>query len=263
MRFSKWHALGNSYILIERASAARPLDAKLVSRLCDPDRGVGSHGVLEVLHRAANEAEILIWNPDGSMAEMSGNGTRIAAAWLAGESRAERVAIITAGRRVEARIVAPGVIEQNLGAVVVGATETLLVGTLAVSLVPVDVGNPHAVVIDQPVTVDTLRAIGPTIETHRRFPQRTNVQLATPEGAHAVRALVWERGAGETPASGSSAAAVAAAAVTLGWCAGAVTVRMPGGELQVAIASGVARLTGPAKEIARGEISLSTTEEML
>src|SRR5262245_45219305 len=152
MRFSKWHALGNSYILIERASTGRALSAELVRHVCDPDRGVGSHGVLEVVARSGGEAEVVIWNPDGSVAEMSGNGTRMAAAWLAAESEIESVVITVGGRRVEARIVAPGVIEQTIGGVEVGEAEVLQVDGGTVELVPVTVGNPHAVVIDQPLT---------------------------------------------------------------------------------------------------------------
>ncbi len=257
MRFSKWHALGNSYLLIERGSAGAALTAAVVERVCDPDRGIGSHGVLEVVGREGAEAEIVIWNPDGSVAEMSGNGTRIAACWLAAQTGASAVSIVVSGRRVEAQVLEPGVVQQTLGPIEVGELEPLDVGDVSVSLVPVDVGNPHAVVVDQPLTRDALLSLGPALEVHPRFPTRTNVQLATPEGPHAVRALVWERGAGETPASGSSAVAVAAAAAALGWCTGSVRVTMPGGTLDVAIEDGAATLTGPAEEIARGEIVCS------
>jgi diaminopimelate epimerase len=256
MRFSKWHALGNSYLVIERADAGRILTPDDVRRLCDPDCGVGSHGVLEVVVRRGDAAEIVIWNPDGSTAGMSGNGTRIAAAWLAAAAGADVVTITVAGRSVGARVIAPGIIEQDLGEVEVGAVESLEVGSAEIRFVPVELGNPHAVVVGEQVTRERLLELGPSLETHPRFPQRTNVQLAEAVSDTVVRALVWERGAGETPASGSSAVAVAAAAASLGWSGSTTTVRMPGGDLRVTIESARARLVGPAEEIARGEIRL-------
>ena len=126
MRFSKWHGLGNDYLLVERAEAGRPLEPALVRRLCDYHVGIGSDGILEILsadavrrlcdhHRGVGadgivevvssedaHAEILIWNPDGSTAELSGNGTRIAARWLGRRSSAERVVIRTGTREVAA-----------------------------------------------------------------------------------------------------------------------------------------------------------------
>ena len=102
---------------------------------------------------------------------------------------------------------------------------------------------------------DTLLRLGPLIEEHERFPARTNVQLVRVDGLHEVTAAVWERGAGETSASGSSAVAVAAAAIVNGWCESPVRVRMPGGELEVALdAENRATLTGPAEEICEGEL---------
>ena len=101
---------------------------------------------------------------------------------------------------------------------------------------------------------EELRRLGPLVERHPRFPGRTNVQLAARLDAHRVAALVWERGAGETAASGSSAVAVAAAAVANGWSSSPVTVELPGGSLRVDLDDGAATLTGPAVEIARGEL---------
>ena len=93
MRFSKWHALGNSYLLIEQAELGRPVDEELARRLCDVRIGVGSDGLLEVLALDGTAAEIAIWNPDGSTAEFSGNGSRIAAAWLARRAEADAVTV--------------------------------------------------------------------------------------------------------------------------------------------------------------------------
>ena len=255
VRFSKWHALGNSYLLVEPEAAARPVDADLVRRVCDVRRGVGSDGVLEIVRVDGAEVEITIWNPDGSKAEFSGNGTRLAAMWLAECTGADEVAVRvgTAAYRARRR---GALVEMEVGQVSVAPAETLAVDGDEVEFVPVSVGNPHAVVRRAPVREELLR-LGPLLERHDRFPERTNVQLADAAGAGTVRALVWERGAGETSASGSSAVAVAAAAVAGGWAESPVTVSMPGGDLAVALdAAGRAWLTGPAVEIARGELVL-------
>lgn len=256
MRFEKWHALGNAYLVIERPGDGA-LDPARVRRLCDVARGIGSDGVLEVVSRAGTEAEVVIWNPDGSIAEMSGNGTRIAALWLAGEVDRHELTIITSGRRLHARVVAPGEAELDVGHVKVGEPENLaLAGGEVVQVIPVSVGNPHAVVrLAGPSREDLLR-LGPVLETHPRFPDRTNVQLVEPVGPNELDVLVWERGAGETPASGSSATAAAAAAVTAGWCVAPVTVHMPGGDLFVSFAGSHATLLGPAERICAGETAL-------
>src|SRR5919202_4300708 len=104
MRLSKWHGLGNDYLLVERAELSVPLTPERVRRLCDYHFGVGSDGILEVVSANGTEADVVIWNPDGSTAELSGNGTRIAARWLARRSGAEEVAIQVGPRTVQARI---------------------------------------------------------------------------------------------------------------------------------------------------------------
>jgi diaminopimelate epimerase len=116
------------------------------------------------------------------------------------------------------------------------------------------VGNPHAVVRGSADRAALLR-LGPRLETHTRFPERTNVQLVRVDGLNELTVLVWERGAGETTASGSSAVAAAAAAITNGWCESPVTVRMPGGTLRVELdAEARATLVGPAERICDGEL---------
>lgn len=254
MRFSKWHALGNSYLLVERDELGRAVDAELSRRLCDVRTGVGADGVLEVLELDGAEAAIAIWNPDGSRAEFSGNGTRLAAMWLAQRTGSERITIRVGDRRYAARRRERDLVEMAVGPVAVEPPEQLEVDGETVEVTPVSVGNPHAVV-RWDATRDDLLRLGPLLERHARFPGRTNVQLATPVAEAAMRALVWERGAGETTASGSSAVAVAAAAVANGWRTSPVTVQMPGGDLLVAFdGDGAATLTGPAVEIARGEL---------
>jgi diaminopimelate epimerase len=233
MRFSRWRAAGNEYLLAERAELAGPLTAERV-------RGeVGeADGILEVISAAGDEAEIVIWNADGSVAEMSGNGTRIAALWLAEQGGASAVRIRVGPREVAARMLGGGEVEQELGTVEVYEQERIA----GLDVVPVSVGNPHAVVVGDP---DDLPLIGPLLETHPRFPERTNVQVARVDGPGRVTARVWERGVGETRSSGTSAVAVAAA--THG--EGEVVVSFPGGDLRVRLEGGRAWLTGPAERV--------------
>jgi len=255
MRFEKWHALGNAYVLVVQPDAG-PLTPDRVRRLCDPDTGIGSDGVIEVVGHEEQRAEIAIWNPDGSSAEMSGNGSRIAAAWLLRELGAGAVEVATAGRLVRSTAAAGGLVRQEIGEVAVAPDEELDLSGERVTVIPVDVGNPHAVVRRDALSRDDLLRLGPALETHPRFPQRTNVQLVRSESPDALSALVWERGAGETRASGSSAVAVGAAAVARGWCTSPVRVAMPGGELLVAVSGSSVVLTGPAEQICAGTTPL-------
>ena len=255
MRFEKWHALGNAYLLVEQP-AAGTLAPTRVRRLCDVDTGIGSDGLLEVTGRDAGRAVVRIWNPDGSTAELSGNGTRIAAAWLLRESGLPEVEIETESKLVRAVPGAPDMVRQELGVVSVSDDEVLDVAGERLGIVTADVGNPHVVVLRDALSRDDLLRLGPAIETHPRFPRRTNVQLAIPEPPDKVSVLVWERGAGETAASGSSAVAVAAVAVARGWCSSPVRVAMPGGELVVTITDGQASLEGPAEQICVGTTDL-------
>ena len=251
MRFWKWHALGNSYLVLDE-----PIEPDLARRLCDVRYGIGSDGVVEVVSADGSRAEIVIWNPDGSVAEFSGNGSRIAAAWLAARAGTPQVTIAVSGRAYPAAVREDGLVAMGVGDVEVGETETIALGGERIELTAVSVGNPHAVVRRAADRDDLLR-LGPQIERHERFPERTNVQLVRVDGPNALTVLVWERGAGETSASGSSAVAAAAAAVANGWCESPVTVRMPGGELRVEL-DDEARITlvGPAEEICEGEIRL-------
>jgi diaminopimelate epimerase len=254
MKLSKWHGLGNDYLLVERDELAAPLTAEQVRHICDYHFGVGSDGILEVVTADGDRAEVVIWNPDGSTAELSGNGTRIAARWLARRSGAQEVWITVGPREVTARMRDGAEVELDVGAVEVGETETISVGSERVELTPVSVGNPHAVIRREPEHPELLR-LGPLIETHERFPERTNVQLVRVDGPHELTVGVWERGAGETLSSGTSAVAASAAAVANGWCESPVTVHLDGGDLLVELAGGKARLTGPAEEICLVELA--------
>lgn len=251
MRFSKWHALGNSYLLVERGELSDPLSPDEARRLCDPDHGVGADGVLEIVRVRGPEAEVLIWNPDGSRAELSGNGARIAAMWLARRSAVAFPRVQLGERTIPARVEGEDV-EVDLGPVDVGRPEALEVAGERLEFTPVSVGNPHAVLRREPVPQDLLR-LGPLIELHERFPGRTNVQFVRVDGSNDLTVLVWERGVGATLASGSSAVAAAAAAVAHGWCETPVRVHLPGGTLNVDLRERRAILTGPVTEVFRGE----------
>ena len=255
MRFAKWHGLGNDYLLVEREEIGAPLEADLVRRLCDYHFGVGSDGVLEVLAAYGPRAEIVIWNPDGSTAELSGNGTRIAARWLARRAGTDEATIAVGERVVHARMRGGLEVEMDIGAVEVSPSEALDVNGTQLEFTPVSVGNPHAVIAREPARDELLR-LGPLVEKHPRFPDRTNVQLVRVDSRTDATAGVWERGAGETLSSGTSACAVAGAAVVNGWCDSPVTVHLAGGDLLVELDSDLhARLTGSAQEICTGELS--------
>ena len=254
MRCSKWHALGNDYLLVEPADLDIPLEPGFVRHLCDYHYGIGSDGILEVTSIDTARASVRIWNPDGSLAELSGNGARIVAAWLARRSATRHVRVVVGTREAAADLDEAGEVTVDLGSVDVGAFEILEVDGERIELTPVSVGNPHAVVRREPERGE-LRRLGPLIERHQRFPDRTNVQLVRVDSRHDLTVRVWERGAGETLSSGTSAVAAAAAAVAHNWCESPVRVHLPGGELLVELGGNDhARLTGPAEEICRIEL---------
>jgi diaminopimelate epimerase len=185
-----------------------------------------------------DDVTVAIVNPDGSRAEMSGNGTRIAAAWLMSRGGSSLVRVHAGERTVHVRRTQDGLYESELGAVEVGVLEVVD----GIELTPISVGNPHAVVVGDPSRIGEL---GPRLEVHPRFPERTNVQVVRVERPGEVTARVWERGVGETAASGTSAVAVAAA--THG--DGDVIVHFPGGDLRVRLLEGRAWLIGPAEPL--------------
>lgn len=229
MTSSRWHAHGNVYLVTE--------DSALTPELVR-EQARGTDGIVQVVRTDADTLEIVIWNTDGSTAEMSGNGTRIAGAWLMDRSGATDVRVVVGPRTVTVRAVGDALYESQMGAVKVGPREVVD----GIELTTVDVGNPHAVVVGDP---DDVTRLGPLLETHPRFPNRTNVQVARVDAVGEVTARVWERGVGETKASGSSAVAVAAAT----HADGEVLVHFPGGDLRVLLRGGEAWLTGPAEPV--------------
>jgi diaminopimelate epimerase len=219
MTSSLWHAHGNAYLVAEG------------------EYEMDGDGALEVERIDRDDVWITIRNPDSSVAEMSGNGTRIAGAWLM-ERTGSDVARVHVGERVVEVRRAGALYESEMEQVQVFPEEHVA----GEDVIRVVVGNPHAVVVGDP---DDIVTIGPALETHAHFPNRTNVQVVRIDRPGEVTARVWERGVGETSASGSSAVAVAAATHR----ERDVLVHFPGGDLRVRLHDGRATLTGPAERM--------------
>jgi len=260
--FVKSHGLGNDYVVVDATRFGIQLTPERVRLLCHRHLGLGSDGILEV-SALDDRFFVRIWNPDGSEAERSGNGLRIAAKFLSehGYTLEPRYAIETVAGPVRTEIFREGgrvaAVRLEMGrAAIDRSMRSLDVQGNRLDVTVVSVGNPHCVIFGQPHTRDRLFAIGPLVESHARFPDRINVQLAAPESRSSVRALVWERGAGHTLASGTSACAIAAACYDRKLVDGTVTVVMEGGQLEVEVASDLSiTMTGPVEEVFVGMLS--------
>ena len=274
VQFYKYQALGNDYLVLDLPGPLAEVVALLPS-LCDRHRGLGSDGLLAFDSEAMT---VRIFNPDRSEAQKSGNGLRIAAAHAALEHGApDFFELRTIGRanpvRVLARDGAEVMTELNIGRASFRAADLpanfpgepdhvdLDTPVGRVEAVLVSVGNPHCVVFGQPVTRERCLEIGPDLEAHPAFPERTNVQLCEVLDRANVRAEIWERGAGYTLASGTSASAVAAACMRRGLVDDHVTVLMPGGALALRReSSGDLVQSGPARRVYRAVVDLSDFE---
>ncbi len=257
MRFEKWQAAGNAYLVIERGDLAVPLTAPRVERICHPDLGAGSDGILVLDPLEAGHARVQILNPDGGEAEFSGNGSRIAAGYVAGRDGVADVVLETLKGTV-AGVVAGGSVTIDAGAAALEGPDHAPDGgePPAPLYTFVTLGNPHCVIESEGVDGLDLAAVGPPIERHPWFPNRTNVEFYRPLGGHEIRMRVWERGAGETLSSGSGSSAAAVAAVVAGHAESPVTVHTDGGDLIVAVDERLdVRLTGPVQCVHRGEFS--------
>ncbi len=255
MRVEKWHGIGNAYLVIEEADLdGLELTPERVARICHPDLGAGSDGILLVSPAGDGRHRVRIFNPDGGEAEFSGNGTRIAVGYLAANDGVDEVALETIKGAVR------GSVDGRV--VTVDAGRAALEGDDHVpgeGAAPADrytfvsLGNPHCVIETADLEHVDLPATGPLIEHHGWFPNRTNVEFYRVAGADRVEMRVWERGAGETLSSGSGASATAVAAVTAGQVTSPVTVSLPGGELSVAVSESLEiQLTGPVERVLSG-----------
>jgi diaminopimelate epimerase len=280
MHFEKWQALGNDYIIVERDTLPWPLNAARIQRICDPHFGIGGDGILELSPPDAPGfvARLRIFNPDGSEAELSGNGAREAVMYLrqrgwtdqqqfsiqtrAGEIRPtihdDRTCTLDMGRARLTSSDFPGGAADGRGQITTGDGHVWEVQHL-------QVGNPQAAihVPDADALEDLdLAAVGPGIEHHPAFPNRTNVSFFRALAPDRIRARIFERGVGETSASGTGASGAAIAHVLRGGDA-PVTVVLDGGELVVDVDESLLfTLTGWAVPVYAGDASPALLDDL-
>jgi diaminopimelate epimerase len=279
--FFRGHGLGNDYLVMDPKDLTFKLTPKTIKAICDRNWGLGSDGILAFVPSKRADFGLRIFNPDGSEAEKSGNGLRIFARYLhaTGKTKKKRFTVETKGGLVSIDLhidrhgdAAAATVEMGIATFKPDALPCSLevpeliqqpIEAAGRSLIftGVSVGNPHCVVFKptgESWSREDLLALGPALEHHKLFPKRTNVQLAVPTGPKEIFILIWERGAGETQASGSSSCAAASAAVRLGLVKSPVTVKMPGGVLNIVVAPDFSlTMKGPVAEVARGTLSPS------
>jgi diaminopimelate epimerase len=274
MRYARLHGLGNDYLVIREADLPFPLTPARIRAVCDRHTGVGSDGILLEVRSTREDADVglRILNPDGSEAEKSGNGLRIFGHYLARRGRLEdRIVVDTLGGLAPIELLEDGRLRVGMGRATFAASEIPVageerlvlaeevdVGGERLRITAVSVGNPHCVVFGSGWTEADLLRLGPLLERHPLFPHRTNVQLAERRAEDRIFIRVWERGAGHTLASGSSASAAAAAGVRLGLVRSPVVVEMEGGELAVEVDPATFSVvqSGPAEEVCEGWLSV-------
>lgn len=280
MRFWKGQALGNDYLVVDGTGDGPPTTAA-IRFLCDRHRGVGSDGVL-VADLDLDPVGLRIFNPDGTEAEKSGNGLRIFGAWLhhTGRVASAPFAVALPGETVRMHVQGHNddgslTLHVDMGPASFRARDVaftdpaadpdqevvghpLDVGGERVHIHTVSLGNPHCVVFQDDLDMDRFRRLGPLLQSHPAFANGVNVQFARVAGARVLEARIWERGAGETLASGSSACAVVAAARRAGRVEGeSFVVRMEGGEVRVEVDERYRiALTGPAGMVFEGRIDI-------
>lgn len=278
-RFFKAHGLGNDYLVFDELAfddgPGVVLSAPAVQRICRRRRGIGADGIVVVGTSptdAAPDSPVLLrmFNPDGGEFERSGNGLRIAGAYLrlrAG-SRVPRpvqaLEVSVGGDRIRLEVAGPDAsgrvfdVRAEMGRVrfPTDAALCLRAGGTRLDAIPVSVGNPHAVLFGDDWTTEDVDRLGPLVAVHPAFPQGTNVQFATPPVDGETEVRVWERGVGRTASSGTSACAVAAAAVRTGLASpGSARVVMEGGVMEVDVAEDwTVRLRGPVEAVCFGEL---------
>jgi diaminopimelate epimerase len=269
MRFEKWQALGNDYVIVEADNLPWGLTEQRIKRICEPHFGIGSDGILLLSRPESNDhvADLRIFNPDGSEAELSGNGAREAALYL---RRRRWTDADEFGMRTAAGVVRPQILGPASAAMDIGRASTqspdfptgppdgrdrIMVGEREWDFRHVHIGNPQCVIeVGGAVDQLDLPRVGPAIERDRRFPNRTNVSFTRRQGSK-VRARIFERGVGETTASGTGASGAAVNAVLAG-AQSPITVLLDGGELTVDVSPELdVRLTGTAEPVYAGEIS--------
>ena len=274
MRFHKYHALGNDYIVLDPADypswATPTLDQIRV--VCHRNFGVGSDGILwGPLATARADFGLRIFNPDGSEAEKSGNGLRIFSRYLFDQKRirANTFTVETPGGVVRSEIkengalitVEMGRVSFDSARIPVKGPEREVIGEpieiqgRKFTFSAATIGNPHCVLPVDDLSPELARRYGPDLEVHPLFPNRTNVQFLRVIDRATIQIEIWERGAGYTLASGSSSSAAAAVAHRLGLVDRSVTVRMPGGQIGIEIGDGFSiTMTGTVNKVAEGRM---------
>lgn len=273
MKFYKYHALGNDYLVMDSAEAVSELKPDAIRLICHRHFGVGSDGILlKVPPANRDQFAVRIFNPDGSEAEKSGNGIRIFSRflWDCGLVKDSEFTIQTLGGTVRATVLERGrSVRVEMGQVsfssdripVAGVkreviNESISVGDKTFRFCAATIGNPHCVIPLETVSADLARQYGPLIEIHPYFPKRTNVQFMKVLDRRNIQIEIWERGAGYTLASGSSSSASAAVAHKLGLCDPHLSVHMPGGIISIEIGPDYSVLmTGSVTKVAEGTIS--------
>lgn len=279
MKYVKYHALGNDYVVMRPPDFDRPLDARHIQLICHRNYGVGSDGILlGPLESVACDFRLRIFNPDGSEAEKSGNGLRIFSRFLWDHGLVEKTpfTIETLGGPVRCRIEEDGkIVTVEMGEVsflstripVIGEEREVLRESMEVDgatfqYCAATLGNPHCVVLCDEPTPQLARHYGPLIETDARFPNRTNVQFLKIVDRRNIQIEIWERGAGYTLASGSSSTAAAAVARRLDLCGPDIVVHMPGGNLNILLSRTFeATMIGPVVRVCEGIIDSEMFEE--
>ena len=273
MKFFKYHALGNDYLVIDPKDLPAPLTEAQIKVICHRNFGVGSDGILlGPLPSDKAKFALRIFNPDGSEAEKSGNGLRIFSRYLWDRKLVGNAefAIETAGGLVKSTVMDGGrVVRVEMGHVsfwsdnipVTGPrrevlNEKITAGDRTFSFCAATIGNPHCVLPLPEISAEFAKRYGPLLENHPHFPKRTNVQFLKVLDRRNIQIEIWERGAGYTLASGSSSSAAAAVARRLGLCELSINVHMPGGKLAIEISDDFYILmTGPVTKVAEGMIA--------
>lgn len=273
VKYSKYHALGNDYLVISPEDLGFELTAEKIERICHRNFGIGSDGIL-FGPLPSNNAKfgLRIFNPDGSEAEKSGNGLRIFSRYLWDNQlvQEEEFDIDTLGGRVKAQVAESGkTVQVEMGRVsfqsekipVTGHSreviqESITVGDQTFSFCAATIGNPHCVIQLPEVTPEIAKQYGCLLEVHPYFPNRTNVQFMQVKDRQNIQIEIWERGAGYTLASGSSSSAAAAVAHKLNLCDSEIAVHMPGGQIAIAITEDFTiAMTGAVTKVADGFMS--------
>ena len=272
MKISKWHGLGNDFILTELPKSSTFDVRGIAARLCDRHFGVGADGVVTIRHLSGNAFEMRIYNADGSEPEMCGNATRCVGLYIKRRMLAHGndFELHTKGGIVRPKVLENGTVRVDMGEPrlrrgeipVTGDPDSearevkLRVGGREFTAFCVSMGNPHAVIFVPDIRTVELETWGPQLECDPQFPQRINVEFAEVRGPQMVRMRVWERGCGVTLACGTGSCATAVAGRLSGRTDSRVTVLLDGGELQVEYSEvdNHVYMTGPAVEVFRGEL---------